>query len=96
MWFSVLVEPDEPLDDLLAHLERLTGLGRRQLGRLVEEVAAYFSESLEEFVTRRHAELQRDEIRNQDIFDRIGREVKARRFASAPLSTRQIRRIVYG
>jgi hypothetical protein len=90
------VEPDDPLDELLAHLEHLTGLGRRQLGRLVDEVTAYFSESLEEFVTRRHAELQRDDVRNQDIFERIERELRARRFASAPLSVRQIRRIVYG
>jgi hypothetical protein len=82
--------------DLLGHLERVSGVGRRQLGRLLEEVNAYFGESVEQFVTRRHRELQAEELRNDDIFVRIGEELRSRRFAAPELTARQLRRLVYG
>lgn len=84
------------LDDLVVHLEHRSGLDRRQIVGLIEDVTAYFSESVEEFVTRRHGELQRDDLRNPQIFERIVREIHARRFAAAPLTARQVRRLVYG
>ena len=89
---------DEPLgcDDLLEHLERTTRLTRAEAQRVVAEVLAYFSEPLERFIARRHAELQGEELKNDDIFARIAFELDARRFAAPPLSTRQIRRLVYG
>lgn len=82
--------------DLLQHLERSTRLSGPEAERLVAEVIAYFSESLEHFVIRRHAELQADEMKNAEIFARIIAEVGQRRFAAGELTERQIRRMVYG
>ena len=64
--------------------------------RLVEEVVAYYSESVEEYVTRRHRELRAEELQNDAIFERVAAEVRTRRFAAPPLSQRQIRRLIYG
>jgi len=84
------------LDDLLGHLARTTSLGAGTAGRLVEEFLAFFSESIEEFVARRHRELQAEGLRNEDIFACIADEIGARRFAAPPLTERQIRRLIYG
>lgn len=84
------------LDDLLEHLVRTTSLGVGTAGRLVEEFLAFFSESIEEFVARRHRELQAEGLRNDEIFGRIAGELGARRFAAPALTERQIRRLVYG
>lgn len=84
------------LDELCGHLERTSRLTRREATRVVNEVMAYFSESAEEFVTRRHAELQREDKKNAAIFEQIATEVQARRFAAPPLTHRQIRRLIYG
>ena len=90
------METDDPLPDLLGHLARTTGLGRRELDRLLHEITAYFAESVQAFVVRRHRELQAEELRNDAIFERIGHELRGRRFAAPPLTARQIRRLVYG
>lgn len=82
--------------DLLEHLERTTRLTPGEAERVVAEVLAYFSESLGCFVARRHAELQGEELKNAEIFARIAAELDERRFAAPELSTRQIRRMVYG
>ena len=83
-------------DDLIDHLTRTTRLSRPEAERVVEEVLAYFSESAEAFVVRRHGELQAEDQRNVAIFERLAEEVAARRFAASPLSVRQMRRLVYG
>jgi hypothetical protein len=90
------VSRDERLDDLLGHLVRTTSLGPGTAGRLVEEFLEFFSESIEEFVARRHRELQAEGLRNDEIFARIADEMSARRFAAPPLTERQIRRLIYG
>jgi hypothetical protein len=81
---------------LLDHLVRTTRLGRGEVERVVAEVLDYFSEPLESFVARRHAELQQEELKNPAIFARIGEELRQRRFAAPALSERQIRRMIYG
>jgi hypothetical protein len=81
---------------LLEHLERTTRLSQAEAARVVAEVLQFFNESLEEFVGRRHAELQNEELKNADIYARIRTELRARRFAAPVLSERQIRRMVYG
>ena len=86
----------DDLADLIEHLGRLSGLETDRLARLVDEVTAYFSESIEEFVVRRHRELQAEALRNEAIFERIEAELRARRFAAPSLTTRQIRRLIYG
>jgi hypothetical protein len=82
--------------ELVAHLVRTSGLPFGQLNRLVEDVLAFFDESAEEFVRRRHGELQQDGEPNAAIFTRICQEAARRRFRAPSFSERQIRRIVYG
>ena len=86
----------EALRDLLAHLERVSPLGPAELGRLIDARLAYFSESVDVFVVRRHRELQTEDLRNDAIFERLADEVRQRRFAAPSLSQRQIRRLIYG
>lgn len=81
---------------LVTHLERTTRLNRAEAERVVAEVLAYFSEPLEVFVARRHAELQAEELRNAEIYATIIAESRERRFAAPVLSERQVRRMIYG
>jgi hypothetical protein len=90
----VLDSPD--LHALIDHLGRTSGLPVGQLNRLIEDVLAFFDESAEEFVRRRHRELQQQGKPNSEIFARIGQEAAHRRFRAPPYSERQIRRIIYG
>jgi len=83
-------------DDLVAHLERTLGVGRPAAARVIEEVLAYFDETVEVFVVRRHGELQGESQRNDEIFDQIGAELAQRRFAAPVLTPRQLRRLIYG
>jgi hypothetical protein len=88
---------DSPdLHALVAHLGRTSGLPLGQLNRLVDDVLAFLDESAEEFVRRRHRELQQHGQPNSEIFARIGQEAAQRRFRAPLYSERQIRRIVYG
>lgn len=84
------------LGDLLDHLERTTGLAGTVAARVVDEVLTYFSESIEDFVVRRHGELRAERLRNEEIFGRIRAELGARRFAAPAMTARQIRRLIYG
>jgi hypothetical protein len=84
------------IEDLLDHLTRSTRLSRAEAEKVVADVLAYFAESTEEFVTRRHGELQAESLRNPQIFARIAAEVRERRFAVEELTERQIRRLIYG
>ncbi|GAA3311870.1 hypothetical protein [Nonomuraea dietziae] len=63
---------------------------------MVAEVLSYYSETVEEFVRRRHGELKSRGLTNDEIFPRIAAELPARRMAPPELSLRQLRRIVYG
>lgn len=82
--------------DLIGHLERTLGVEPATARRVVDEVTAYFGETLEAFVIRRHGELQAEDHRNDEIFARIIAEVEERRFAAPAPTARQIRRMVYG
>jgi hypothetical protein len=83
-------------DDLVAHVVRTTQLDADVARRVVADVTAYFSETAEAFVRRRHRELQAAGLANPEIFDRIAGELTRRPVAAPPLSLRQIRRVVYG
>ena len=82
--------------DLVGYLAASTGLPPPTAVRVVADVAAYFGETLEEFVRRRHAELRQRQYRNDDIWPLIAAELRQRRFAAPGLSARQLRRIIYG
>jgi hypothetical protein len=49
-----------------------------------------------DFVRRRHRELAARGLTNDRIFAAVGDELPARLFPAPPLSTRQLRRLVYG
>ncbi|HEX3618714.1 MAG TPA: hypothetical protein VHU61_19370 [Solirubrobacteraceae bacterium] len=85
----------EDLTPLLDHLES-SGVSRGQAARLVDDVLAYFSETPEEFVRRRHRELQSEGVANATSFTVIARELGQRRVVGPQLSERQIRRVIYG
>jgi tRNA(His) 5'-end guanylyltransferase len=88
--------PDPYPEDLARYLAASTGLPQPTAARVVADVITYFSETIEEFVRRRHVELQRRQHTNHEIWPVITAELGQRRFAAPGLSERQLRRIVYG
>ena len=82
--------------DLARYLAASTGLPQPTAVRVVADVATYFSETVEEFVRRRHTELRQRQRGNHEIWPLIAAELGQRRFAAPELSERQLRRIVYG
>ena len=88
--------PADPFpQDLVRHLAGSTGLPQPTAVRVVADVVTYFSETAEDFVRRRHAELQARQHKNDEIWPLIAAELGQRRFAAPVLSERQLRRIVY-
>jgi hypothetical protein len=88
--------PDPFPQDLVRYLAASTGLPQATAVRVIADVAAYYNETIEEFVRRRHGELQRRQRKNEEIWPLIAAELAERRFAAPGLSERQLRRIVYG
>jgi hypothetical protein len=82
--------------DLVRHVARSTGLDEATASRVVADVTAYFDETVEEYVVRRHENLKNRNRKNDDIWPLIAEELTARRFRAAELSERQLRRMVYG
>ncbi len=83
-------------DELVDHLTRSTPLNRGEALRVIQDVLAYFDETTEEYVRRRHRELQGQGLVNAEIFQRIAADLKYRAVAPPELTLRQLRRIVYG
>ncbi|GGR66704.1 hypothetical protein GCM10010269_01770 [Streptomyces humidus] len=83
-------------DELVDHLTRSTPLQRGEALRVIQDVLAYFDETTEDFVRRRHRELQAQGLVNAEIFQRIEADLKYRAVAPPELTLRQLRRIVYG
>ncbi|MFT5134328.1 MAG: hypothetical protein ACI9SC_002803 [Gammaproteobacteria bacterium] len=91
------MKDDTNLQPLLNHLCNISRLEQNEARKLVAEVIAYFSETTEVYVQRRHKELKQDEgLSNTQIYQRIEIELGELVFASPTLSQRQIRRIIYG
>jgi hypothetical protein len=82
--------------DLIRYVAASTGLPERTAARVVADVTAYFAETAEEFVRRRHEELRRAQWKNDEIWPAILAELESRRFAAPDLTERKLRRIVYG
>ncbi|MCX4667068.1 hypothetical protein OG453_10395 [Streptomyces sp. NBC_01381] len=83
-------------DDLVDHLTRSTPLQRGEALRVIQDVLAYFDETTEEFVRRRHRELQGQGLLNAAIFEQISADLEYRAVAPPELSLRQLRRMIYG
>lgn len=82
--------------DLVRRVASSTGLEPREAARVIEDVVAYYAEPAEDYVRRRHDELQTYGWKNAAIFDQISQELSGRVVAAPALSLRQLRRIVYG
>jgi hypothetical protein len=81
--------------DLIRHVAASTGLPEATARRVVADVVAYFGETVEDFVRRRHGELRSKSHKNDEIWPMIAAELGVRRFGAPELSERQLRRIVY-
>ena len=86
----------EPVDELVEQVCRTTGLPATQARRVVDDVLAYFTATTEEYVRRRHRELQLRGVRNDQSFAVIAAELRRYPVRAPDLSARQLRRIVYG
>jgi hypothetical protein len=82
--------------ELVRHVAASTGLPEATAARVVADIAAYFAESVEDFVRRRHGEMRALHWKNDEIWPRLAAELGTRRFGVRELSMRQLRRIVYG
>lgn len=78
------------------YLEDKYGLEAEELKLLLDDLWAFTDETADEFVRRRHGELQRGGLRNEAIYRRLAAETSAGRFRGPVLSLRQVRRIIYG
>ncbi|MDI1453011.1 hypothetical protein ACWDU8_02795 [Streptomyces sp. NPDC003388] len=83
-------------EELVDHLTRSTPLSRGEALRVVQDVLAYFDETTQDYVRRRHRELQAQGLTNTAIFDRIEADLRYRAVAPPELTLRQLRRMVYG
>jgi hypothetical protein len=84
------------LEDLVAYLVRSSRLNRSEAARLVDEVLSFLGDLPEDFVRRRHGELQKAGRANSEIFAQIATELQCRRFRAPTYTERQLRRIIYG
>ena len=78
------------------HVARSTGLDEATASRVVADVLAYFGQTVEEYVVKRHENLKSRNRKNDDIWPLIMDELRTRRFKADELTERQLRRMVYG
>lgn len=90
------VPGQQPHGELVEYLIRTCPLSPPEAARVVADVLGYFSEAPEEYVRRRHRELQAHGLTNDLSFAQIATEIPQRRYAPPEFSLRQLRRIVYG
>jgi len=84
-------KPDIQL--LINHLCHGSGLTPSEARKIVDEVIAFFSESPEDYVRRRHLEIKQElGLSNARIFERIEAELAQLVFAAPALSQRQVGR----
>ena len=63
--------------DLVRHVAVSTGLPEATATRVIADVAAYFEETVEEFVIRRHGELRNSNEERRDMASDRGRAAGA-------------------
>lgn len=85
-----------PDPQLIEHLVRQSGMSNAEAQRLVNEIVAFYSETPQAYIRRRHFELQKSGLANERIYTIIAEELAQHRFVAEPLTTRQIRRAIYG
>lgn len=66
------------------------------LDRLLDDLGEYMLKDAGEYIIQRHKILQKQGLRNEEIYRIIRKELKSRPFAGPDMSLRQIRRAIYG
>ena len=84
------------MSEVRQRLQSVLGLSPTQATRAVDEVLDSLGLEVDEYIARRHGELQQQGASNNEIFERIAEELRALRFKAPELSARQIRRRIYG
>src|ERR1700722_3010072 len=83
--------PQSP-QDLVRRVAHSTGLDEATATRVVADVAAYFGQTVEEYVRQRHEQLKSRNHKNDDIWPLILEELSYRRFKAEEFTPRQLRR----
>jgi hypothetical protein len=91
-----MADDDHFPQDLVRYVASSTGLPQPTAVRVVADINAYYDETVEDYVRRRHAELRRKDRKNDEIWPEIAAELAHRRFRAPELTGRQLRRLVYG
>ena len=73
-------------------MSRATGLTPAEAARVIDDVTAYYREPVEDFVRRRHRDLQTYGAKNAEIFARSPTSCAAALVAAPDLTERQLRR----
>lgn len=81
---------------LIHQVVTTTGLSYPQAERVVDDVLSFYSQTVEDFVRDRHAELKAGGVRNTEAFGVIAAELGDRVVRAPQLTHRQIRRVIYG
>jgi len=89
-------EPPPVSPEFRAYLLEIVDVTERQLDKVIAHLQDHWSETVEEFVVRRHRELQHRGVPNRLAYAQIAADVQSRRFQARSLSERQVRRILYG
>lgn len=87
---------DDATRQLSQRLVAVCGLAPEVAHRAVAELLDAFEATVDDFIARRHDELQRQGWPNESIYRQIRSELASRRFRAPDLSDRQIRRRIYG
>ena len=82
--------------DLVRHVAMSTGLDEATATRVVADVMAYFGQTVEEYVVKRHQDLKSRNRKNDEFGPQLAGSLLNRRFRPPEASERQLRRMVYG
>jgi hypothetical protein len=77
-------------------LQQVLGLSPEMAARAVAETLDALTLDVDGYITARHVELRDQGLDNSEIYTRIAAELPSMRFAAKRLTTRQIRRRIYG
>jgi hypothetical protein len=86
----------DEFDELAARIAVSCGVPATVARRIVEDVIAQYTETVAEYVGRRHRELSEAGWKNPAIYAQLRDEIAGRPFAQPACTERQIRRMIYG
>lgn len=81
--------------ELKERLSNIISIEKIDINKLFNELLSFFSESENNYILRRYAELQNEKYKIKEIYSILSQEVKNHLFTGKKLSERQIKRIIY-